>query len=87
MNGPALVALTNLGGIPLPKGKLTPPQKKKAINDAMNWLRNNDPNPTDVDEPTAQALANLAGVPLPGNKLSPAAGSYKHLTPPTTRLG
>jgi hypothetical protein len=27
----------------MPKGKLTP-AKKKAIDDAMNWLRNNDPN-------------------------------------------
>jgi hypothetical protein len=25
----------------------------------MNWLRNNDPNPADVDDPTAQGLANL----------------------------
>jgi hypothetical protein len=41
-------------------------QKKKAIDDAMNWLRNNDPNPADVDDPTAQGLANLAGLPMPG---------------------
>jgi hypothetical protein len=27
----------------MPKGK-HPTQKKKAIDDAMNWLRNNDPN-------------------------------------------
>jgi hypothetical protein len=32
---------------------LTPTQKKKAIDDAMNWLRNNDPNPADGDDPTA----------------------------------
>jgi hypothetical protein len=31
--------------------------KKKAIDDAMNWLRNND-QPADVDDPTAQGLAN-----------------------------
>jgi hypothetical protein len=50
----------------MPKGTLTPTQKKKAIDDAMNWLRNNDPNPADVDDPTAQGLANLAGLPMPG---------------------
>jgi hypothetical protein len=31
----------------------------------MNWLRNNDPNPADVDDPTAQGLANLLGYPCP----------------------
>jgi predicted secreted protein len=31
----------------MPKGTLTH-AKKKAIDDAMNWLRNNDPNPADV---------------------------------------
>jgi hypothetical protein len=36
------------------------PQKKKAIDDAMNWLRNNDPGRRGRD-PTAQGLANLAG--------------------------
>jgi hypothetical protein len=46
--------------------------KKKAIDDAMNWLRNNDPNPADVDDPTAQGL-NLAGLPMPG-RLSPEEG-------------
>jgi hypothetical protein len=40
---------------------LTPTQK--AIDDAMNWLRNNDPNPADVDP--AQGLANLLGYPCP----------------------
>jgi hypothetical protein len=29
----------------------------------MNWLRNNDPNPADVDDPTA-GLANF-GYPCP----------------------
>jgi hypothetical protein len=30
----------------------------------MNWLRNNDPNPADVDDPTAQA-GEPAGYPCP----------------------
>jgi hypothetical protein len=37
------------------------PAEKKAIDDAMSWLRNNDPNLDDVDDATAQALGNLAG--------------------------
>jgi hypothetical protein len=35
----------------------------------MNWLRNNDPNPADVDDPTAQGLANL-GYPCPAESVS-----------------
>jgi hypothetical protein len=50
----------------MPKGKLTPAQQKKAVDDAMNWLRNNGPAPANVDDPTAQTLANLAGVPIRG---------------------
>jgi hypothetical protein len=50
------------------KGTLTPTQKK-AIDDAMNWLRNNDPNPADVDDPTAQGW-RTCWLPMPG-RLSP----------------
>jgi hypothetical protein len=35
----------------------------------MNWLRNNDPNPADVDDPTARA-GEPAGYPCPAG-LSP----------------
>jgi hypothetical protein len=49
----------------MPKGHIDSRKKKKAIDDAMNWLRNNDPNPADVDDPTAQGLANLLGYPCP----------------------
>jgi hypothetical protein len=58
-------ALTNLAGAPMPKGKLTP-AKKKAIDDAMNWLRTTTP-PGDVDDPTAQGLANLLDYPCPAS--------------------
>ncbi len=49
----------------MPKGQLTSEKKKKALGDAVDWLRNNKPGLDDVDDPTLQALANLAGVPLP----------------------
>jgi hypothetical protein len=56
----------------MPKGKLTPHAKKKAIDDAMNWLvEEQRPQPADVDDPTAQGLANLTGLPMPGRNLSP----------------
>jgi hypothetical protein len=44
--------------------KTLTPQKKKAIDDAMNWLRNNDPNrPTwTIRQPGA---GELAGLPCP----------------------
>jgi hypothetical protein len=38
----------------------------------MNWLRNNDPNPADVDDPTAQA-GEPCWLPMPG-RLSPEEG-------------
>jgi hypothetical protein len=59
---PTLTALTNLN-----EGHIDSHAKKKAIDDAMNWLRNNDPN-----RPTwtiRQGLANLLGY-MPG-RLSP----------------
>jgi hypothetical protein len=34
----------------------------------MNWLRNNDPNPADVDDPSSGA--GEPGLPMPG-RLSP----------------
>jgi hypothetical protein len=37
----------------------------------MDWVRNNDPNPEDVDDPTIQSLANLAGVPIPKKLIPP----------------
>jgi hypothetical protein len=59
-----LYALTSLAKT-MPKGtRRNQTQSKKAIDDAMNWLRNND-QPADVDDPTAQGLANLAGYPCP----------------------
>jgi hypothetical protein len=51
----------------MPKGYIDSHAKKKAIDDAMNWLRNNDPRPTWT---IRQGLANLAGLPMPG-RLSP----------------
>jgi hypothetical protein len=35
----------------------------------MNWLRNNDPNPADVDDPTARA-GEPAGGSMPGRSVS-----------------
>jgi hypothetical protein len=35
------------------------------LDDALNWLRNQDPNQADLDDPTATAIANLAGIDLP----------------------
>jgi hypothetical protein len=37
----------------------------------IEWLRNNSPNPEDVDDTTVRSLSNLAGVPLPDDKLTP----------------
>ena len=40
------------------------------IDDAVDWLRSNDPEPEKVDEPTCEAFSNLTGLPLP-KKMNP----------------
>merc|ERR1712232_399210 len=42
----------------------------KAIAEAVEWLRNNDPNMNKVDKPTLKSLTKFAGIPMP-NKLTP----------------
>jgi hypothetical protein len=37
----------------------------------MEWLRKNDLQAEELDEPTIRSLANLAGIPLPAGKLGP----------------
>ena len=44
------------------------------MEDALNWLRNNDPDLTDLDDATIEAMAKLAGVPLGGAGSSPRQG-------------
>jgi hypothetical protein len=42
MSMDVLRALTTISGVPMPINMS--PGKKKATDDAMSWLRNNDPN-------------------------------------------
>merc|ERR1711988_386178 len=72
LDEPAALALSNLTGIPLPKGTIPSKMKKQILDDAVDWLRNNDPNPHDVDEPTRVALSKLSSVPMPRLGASPA---------------
>merc|ERR1711933_570865 len=61
-----LVAFSKMAGIPLPK-KLTPKNKKKTMESAIDWLRDTDSEELqNIDEPTLQALTELAGIPMPG---------------------
>lgn len=52
-------------------GNLTLRQRKKAIEEARNWIRTNNPSPDDVDEPTLTALTNLAGIKMPRVEVKP----------------
>ena len=52
--------------MPMPK-KMTPPEKKQFMEDAVDWLRNNNPNFNDLDGPTADKVMNVPGVPAPGS--------------------
>jgi hypothetical protein len=44
---------------------------QEAVEDAVNWLRNNDPKLDGVTSTTAQAFSNITGLPLPKKKMSP----------------
>ena len=41
-----------------------------SVDDVVDWLRKNDPNPDALDEPTLGGLSNLTDVPLP-KKMTP----------------
>ena len=41
------------------------------MDDALNWLRKNDPKADDLDDDMLEALANLAGIPLAGAASKP----------------
>merc|ERR1711933_355576 len=78
MDDPTLMSLRKLAGMNMPTGGLTPEEERKkaeeerknAIEDSLDWLRNNDPEVDDVDGPTTRSFAKLAGIPLP-KKLTP----------------
>ena len=55
----------DVAGISFPRGKLTKDKKQKALDDALDWLRNNNVSAEDLDDPTLQALANISGMPMP----------------------
>merc|ERR1711935_1317678 len=62
-------ALTKIAGVSMPKG-VSKDGKNKAIEESLEWLRNNDVEVDDVDGPTVKALSKLAGIPMP-KKLTP----------------
>ena len=63
--------MANLAGIPVPRDALPPGQKEPVVKESLDWLRNNNPNPEDVSEPTLKSIADLAGVPMPRKSLPP----------------
>merc|ERR1711933_598678 len=66
VDSPTVKALSKLAGIPMPK-KLTPENKKKTIDSAIEWLRNAESEDLPpVETPTLESLTSLTGVPMPG---------------------
>jgi hypothetical protein len=53
----------HIAGIPMGPG-----MKQDIAEDALEWLRNNNPDPDGIDGPTLRALSNLAAIPLPHGK-------------------
>merc|ERR1712207_112212 len=58
-----LEAFSKLTGAPIPR-KMNSKNRKRFVEDSLNWLRNNDPGRLDnVDEKTAETITNFAGIP------------------------
>ena len=70
VDNPTLESLTNLTGVPMPG--ISAEGKARALDEALDWLRNNDPDVNKVDEPGLNKLSNLGGIPMP-KKLTPEA--------------
>jgi hypothetical protein len=69
LDEPTTMALANAAGLPMPLGRVSPTDKKKKAEDALDWLRNNpNPKPEDVDDANVRALSTLAGKSLPDDK-------------------
>ena len=66
IDGPSLEALAKLSGLSLPDRAITSSERRvQAVENSLNWLRNNDLNWEDVDDPTVKALSKVAGIPIP----------------------
>jgi hypothetical protein len=46
---PTLQSLSNITGVPVPTGRILDSDKIPILNEVVYWIRNNDPNPDDVD--------------------------------------
>jgi hypothetical protein len=64
-NNEDVCMLVKLPVLPLlPQGQLAPATKKKVLEDALCWLRLNNPSAPDVDDATIRALSNISGSPI-----------------------
>jgi hypothetical protein len=55
--------LANLAEVSIPQNTLPSKQKEPVLKEALDWLRNNNPNAADVSEPTLRQVADLVGIP------------------------
>merc|ERR1711897_25658 len=66
-----ILALSKGTGRALPK-KMKGKQRKKFVEDSIDWLRENDPGRLEtVDDGTVSSLMKLAGLPYVGSPLPP----------------
>merc|ERR1711862_295109 len=52
----------------LPEGLNSPEMKKDGLQDAFEWLRDNDPSLNTVSDDMFENFSNLSGVPMPKSK-------------------
>ena len=60
---PTLKTLTGLAGVDMPRGKQFP--RQKALDEALDWVQNNTPNPEDIGKSMLKPPSKLAGLLMP----------------------
>jgi hypothetical protein len=63
--------LANLAEVSIPQNTLPSKQKEPVLKEALDWLRNNNPNAANVSDPTLRQVADLAGISMPKKSPSP----------------
>jgi hypothetical protein len=63
--------------IQAPTTVFLPPAKKKIMDDIVDWIWSNNPNPDEIDEPTLQVIAMATLIHTPKEDLVVGRGTVK----------
>jgi hypothetical protein len=64
LDDPSIAALSLLTSMAMLRGSPSRNDKKKKLDDALEWLRNNSLDPNDIDDIKMEAIVNLPGISI-----------------------